>query len=124
MNQRALFHEDVYEALRTDVMACGGTKSVGNALRPKLAVSAAGEWLNNCLNRARAEKLDAEDILFIKRLAKQNGSFATVFFEMDDIGMSHPISIEPEDEKARLRREFIKAQESMQAMLVQLQRLA
>ncbi len=124
MKQNALFHEDIYEALRTDVMAAGGTKIVGNALKPKLPIQQASEWVSNCLNRTRAEKFDAEDILFIKRMAKQNGSFATVYFEVDDIGMTHPISIEPEDEKVRLQREVLKVGSMFKDLVVRLEKLA
>lgn len=124
MNQNTLFHEDIYDALNTDIMACGGKKVVGNALRPKLAVNAAGEWVANCLNRTRAEKFDAEDILFIKTLAKQAGSFATYFFEADQIGMTHALPIEPEDEKARLQREFINAVGALKSIETRLGKLA
>lgn len=105
--QHRLFHEDIYEALKTDVQACGGAKKVGSALFPEKAADKAGELLNNCLNSDRPEKLSVEQVILLKKIAKQHGSFATVFFECDEIGLSHPTPIEPEDEKARLQREFI-----------------
>jgi hypothetical protein len=124
MKQNALFHEDIYEALRTDVMASGGTKVVGSALKPKLPIQQASEWVNNCLNRARPEKFDAEDILFIKRMAKQSGSFATLYFEMDDVGMTHPLPITPEDEQAQLMRTYIETVKAQSLIASRLEKLA
>lgn len=124
MQQERLFHEDIYEALRTDILALGGFKKVGSMLWPEKLADKAGENLNNCLNRTRPEKLDAEQILLIKREAKKVGSFAALLFEMDDIGMSHPTPIEPEDEYAKLQREFIHAQEEMGRMLKRMESLS
>lgn len=53
MNQQPLFCEDIFEALRVDVMALGGAKKVGCLLWPELSADKAGEMLNNCLNRTR-----------------------------------------------------------------------
>jgi hypothetical protein len=124
MTQNQLFYEDIYEALRTDVMACGGTKAIGLAMWPKLSAAEAQQRVSNCLNRTRSEKFDAEEILFIKRLARQKGSFATVAFEMQDLNMTMPTPIEPEDERARLQREVVKAAETFKQMITRLERLA
>jgi hypothetical protein len=109
MTQNPLFFEDIYEALRADVNACGGNKVVGLALWPKLSAQEAQVRMSNCLNRTRNEKFDVEEVLFIKRLARQKGSFITIAYEMQDVNMTMPQPIEPEDEKARLQREFISA---------------
>lgn len=124
MNQQPLFHEDIYEALRTDIGACGGSKKVGVALFPEKSADKAGELLNNCLNVTRPEKLSPEQMLLIKRLAKQHGSFATVLFECDDIGLTHPTPIEPEDQKAILQRDFINAIGKLEQIKNQLGRLS
>jgi hypothetical protein len=121
--QQSLFYEDIFEALRTDVMALGGSKRVGAMLWPEKAADKAGELLNNCLNRDRAEKLDLEQTLFIKRAAKQVGSYATIFFECDDAGFTRPHPVEPEDETAKLQREFIEAAKRMEQMTARIERL-
>lgn len=109
MDQTQLFHEDIFEATRTDVMACGGFKEVGASLWPHLSVPDAGRRLANCLNDTRQEKLDQAEALFIKKLARRLGSFAMATYEADEITIERPRVIEPEDEKARLRKEFIRA---------------
>lgn len=123
MNQQALFHEDVYEALRVDVSAIGGAKRVGSMLWPEKTADKAGEHLNNCLNTARPEKLDPEQVILIKREAKKVGSFAAVFFECGEVGLSHPTPIEPEDEHAILQREFITATKHMDTIMKRFERL-
>ena len=124
MQQNELFHEDIFEALRTDIMALGGMKKVGHMLWPDKAPSKAGENLSSCLNESRPEKLDPNQVLFIKREAKQVGSFATQYFESDEIGMTRPTPIEPEDEKAQLEREFIEAQKNLTRMLGRIEKLS
>lgn len=123
MNQTELFHEDIYSALRTDVSAVGGMKKVGCMLWPALQPHKAQEKLAQCLNRERAEKLDLEQVLFIKAQAKKVGSFAAVFFECDEVGMSRPTPIEPEDEYAKLQRQFIESQKGMQQIAERMEHL-
>lgn len=124
MQQEKLFHEDIYEALRTDILACGGFKAVGCVLWPEKAADKAGENLNNCLNRTRPEKLDPEQVLLIQKLAKNRGAFASLYYQTDEIGMTRPLPIEPEDEKAKLQRQFIEAVKAQQAMLSRMERLS
>lgn len=69
MQQDSLFHEDIYDALGTDIKHIGGAKKVGVMLWPEKSADKAGENLNNCLNRTRPEKLDPEQIMFIVREA-------------------------------------------------------
>lgn len=123
MGQQSLFYEDIFEALRTDVMALGGSKRVGAMLWPEKTVDKAAELLSNCLNRDRAEKLDLEQTLLIKRAAKEVGSYATLFFECDDAGFTRPHPIEPEDEAAKLQREFIEAAKGMERLAGRIERL-
>ncbi len=124
MNQAALFHEDIYSAYRTDVQASGGFKIIGHKLRPTLKPDKAGEWLSQCLTADRPEKLSLEDQLFIKREARKCSSFAALTFEMQELCMSMPQPIEPEDERARLQREFISAVGQLKQIESQLGRLS
>lgn len=123
MTQQSLFFEDIYEALRTDIMALGGPKNVGHMLWPDKPADKAGELLNNCLNRTRNEKLDPEQVQFIKREARKRGSFATAYFCCDDAGFARPQPLEPEDEAAKLQRKFIAATAEMRELMVKLERL-
>ena len=121
MQQPQLFHEDIFEALRTDIMALGGFKAVGLVLFPDKEHKA-GDYLSTCLNTTRPEKLDPAQVHVIKKMAAKVGSYATVFFECDGCNLSRPEPIEPEDERARLQREFIGAVEKLDAIKCQLGR--
>lgn len=122
MQQEQLFHEDIYDAIKTAVMALGGAKKVGSELWPKLRVDKAGEKLNNCLNPLRPEKLDLEEYLHIRKKAREIGCHAIAEFVSQETGYkSEPI--EPEDEKAKLQRQFVQAQKQMQLIVNQMERL-
>lgn len=123
MTQDPLFHEDVYEAIRTTVMALGGSKKVGAALKPDLPADKAGEWLANCLNRTRPEKLDPEQLLFLSREGRRVGCHAIAVFINADGGYAAPQPVEPEDERALLQRQFVQAVEISKRIADRLEQL-
>ncbi len=122
MNQQSLFHEDVYEALQTDVQACGGNKVVGSLLYAEMPPDKAGEKLARCLNQHHQQELKPDQVSLIIKQASKGNSFATIYFICQEANLSQPERIEPEDEKAKLQREFIQMGESMKKMLEQIQR--
>lgn len=123
MNQLPLMCEDIFEALRVDVMALGGAKKVGCLLWPELSADKAGEALNNCLNRTRREKLDIEQVMLIARNAKEVGSYAAMTFMAQGCGFTVPEPVHPEDEKAKLQRAFIESVELQRRILAQMERV-
>ena len=124
MQQETLFYEDIWDAIRTDVMAAGGWKAVGHALHPKKTPPAAAEFLKCQVNPSRNEKLDAEEIALIKKLAKAKNSFAIHYFECDQLGMTRGSPIEPEDEMAKLKKDYINAVEFMATIQKRMEQLA
>ena len=122
--QYELFHEDIYNALRTCVSALGGPKEVGVQLwgnsttPPKQA-----DKLANCLNPDHAQKLSLDETLWILAEAQRAGCHAGINFICRESGYSDPQPIEPEDEKAALKREFMASVKTQQAMLARLEKL-
>lgn len=104
MNQRALFHETVFDALGADISASGGFKVVAGKLWPTESPTTAAAKLRNAINPEQPHKLSPDEVLAIKRLAKEHGSFATVNFEAQELGYT-PTWIDPEDELERIERE-------------------
>ena len=104
--QNKLFHESVEDALTTDVLAAGGYKRVGHTLRMDLSPEHAAAWLRACLNVERAEKLSPGHVLQIKRMAKEAGSTAAIQYEGEQLHFQ-VTWIEPEDELAKLLREYL-----------------
>ena len=121
MNQQKLWHEDIYEALGTDVQALGGNKVVGAKLWPEKSPDKAGEHLSNCLNRTRNEKLNPEQVIFIITEARKITSLASMTFISKTSNFKDPEPIEPESENARLQREFIQAAKVVEGIAKQIE---
>ena len=120
-DQIPLFIEDYHEAIRATVQALGGFKRVGSDLKPDLAVEAAGRWLADCCNPDKREKLSLTELAFIRKAARQAGCHILATYEAREAGYAEPQPVEPEDERAKLERQFI---ESVRALEVIQQRLA
>lgn len=104
MNQQALFYDSIYDAIGADIAAAGGFKAVASKLWPSKDVTAAANVLRNAVNPDQAQKLDPDEVLAIKRLAKEVGSFAAVSYEGAQLGYA-VTWIDPENELARIERE-------------------
>lgn len=117
--QHALFHDSILDAIAADVAAIGGVKKAAALLWP--AVSDAAGRLRACLSPEHAQKLDPEEVLRIKALARDVGSFATVAYESQALGYRFEWTA-PEDEQARLQREFIEMGKRMEQVLAQMNR--
>lgn len=109
MTQEPLFHEDIFEAIRTAVMSLGGMKKAGAMLWPDKPADKAGELMANCLNRTRPEKLDPEQVMLLARESRKLNCHAIAHYFNASTGYAEPIPVEPEDERARLQREYIAA---------------
>lgn len=104
MNQAALFHDTIFDALGADIAAAGGFKVVAGKLWPAENITTAATKLRNAVNPEQAQKLCPEEVMQIKRLALLAGSSATVQYEAQQLG--YAVSwIEPEDELQRIERE-------------------
>lgn len=116
MEQIALIHEDIYEALRTCVAASGGPKRVAAVLWPEMPADKAANRLADALNVTRREILNPEQVVLLMRLGRQAGCHAGMTYLAAECGYEAK-PIEPEDERARLEREF-NASVKLQADLV------
>jgi hypothetical protein len=114
--QSFLFHESLAEALKEVILSAGGTKSVACKLWPEKTPDAAQRTLLDCLNDNRSEKLSPEQVLYLIRIGRETGCHAAINYITRDAGYSDPQPIEPEDEKAKLMRDFIQAQKVMSSI--------
>jgi len=124
MDQLPLIVEDHDEALQATVMAIGGFKKVGAALWPDLAPDAAGRRLSDCCNPERRDVLAPKQLCLIRRMARQQGVHILAAYEMREAGYADPIPLEPEDERARLQREYVAAVKQLASLSNRLDRLA
>jgi hypothetical protein len=119
----SLFHESLADALRECIAVCGGLKAVGKVLWPEKDCDIAGRLLADCLNEAKREKLSPEQVLLLLRSAREKGCHAGMAFIARDLGYADPQPIEPEDERAKLQREFIESTKRLAQMAQRIEQL-
>lgn len=120
--QQGLFQETYEDAIRDTVSALGGFKKVGNMLWPTIPADDAGRKLANCLNTDKREKLCVNELRYIRVEARKAGVHILANFEMRDSGYAPPQPLEPEDERAALMREFVKAQQEFKGIFYRMER--
>lgn len=123
-DQIPLFVEDLNEAIRAAVNALGGPKVVGSVLKPERSPVDAGKWLSDCLNTEKRDRLDPHQLAYIRRAARAKGVHVLAAFEAQDAGYAPPQPINPEDEDAQLRREFIAAVSALEELQQRMQKNA
>lgn len=123
MNTPALFHESINDALREVVQALGGFKKAGAAMFPEKSPDAAGRHIADCLNPDRSERFNPDQVLWLLREGRRVGCHAAATYLMREAGYADPLPIEPEDEKARLEREFIAAAKTVSGIADRLARI-
>jgi hypothetical protein len=107
--QQPLFFEDVNDALRHAVQACGGAKVVGGRLWPDRSADAAARQLHDCINPDRPAHLTPEQLMMVFRLARERGEHAPLRWFCGSVGYSSPSPLTIEDERAATQRDFVNA---------------
>jgi len=116
------FHETVNDALTSAVAALKGYKAVGQMLRPEMTIENGAQWLRDCLNPSKREKLSPEQFMFILRAARTVGYHEAMNFVAFDTGYK-ATPVDPESQEAQLQERFIDAVEGLSAIQAQLQRI-
>ncbi len=117
MNQADLFYESYFDALRDDVKALGGSKVVGPLFWPEKSVHVAANTLNDKLNPERRERLTEEqERLIMRRAGATRGFSAALAYICDETRFERSKPIEPQDEVAKLQREYIAAVKQLAAI--------
>lgn len=123
MNQPALFHEDIWQALRDCVGALGGAKVVGDKLRPEMGPEKSARWLLDCLNPDKADKLSVEQLLLILAEARKANCHVAAHYIAQATGYAAPQPIEPEDERAALQRLFVESVRAQSELVRRMERI-
>lgn len=106
-------HESFTDALRESIQAVGGYKTVGALLWPQMPVDQAAGKVRDCLNPDRRERFCPDQLALILRLARQADCHAAAAFLMHEAGYADPVPVDPEDEVARMQREFVEATKTL-----------
>lgn len=109
MEQTPLFCESLSDALDVVIKTCGGAKVVGCQLWPEKTPEAAQKLLLACLNEHRSERLNPDQLMFLLKLGRQKNCHAAMHYLSESCGYTLPQPLEPEDEQAQLKRDFIQA---------------
>lgn len=89
------FYESPEDALRAAIQALGGSKKVGKSLWPDKTVDNASRSLLDAINPNRNEKLDATQVIFIFRTAKEAGCTSPFLWFANECGFdASPVSKE------------------------------
>lgn len=123
MEQGALFHESIYEALRATIAGLGGAKQVGCQLWPEKPADEANRQLLDCLNPDRAARLDPEKLLLLLKLARGKSIHTGIGWILAECGYAPPAPIEPEDQIAELQRLWIQSIERQGEIAQRMERL-
>ena len=121
--QMSLHHESMADALREVIQAVGGTKAVGERMFPDMPIDHAASRIRDCLNHDRRDRFTPDQVMMILRMGHQAGCHAGMIFIARDLGYSDPVPVEPEDEVARLQREFVEASKSLMTMANKIERM-
>lgn len=77
-------------------------------MRKDRSVDELSRWVSDCLNNERRERFDPDQVLWLLREGRRIGCHGAMQYIARDAGyVATPI--EPEDEKAKLQRQFIEA---------------
>jgi sugar phosphate isomerase/epimerase len=120
--QLALIHETIHDAIREAIQTLGGFKKVGAMLWPENGVEHAAGHLRDCLNPERRERLTPEQVDLIGRMAREAGCHAIATYFCRSWGYADPVPIQPEDEVARMQREFIEATQRLAELAARIEK--
>lgn len=123
MHQEQLWDDTLSDALRNVVAACGGPKKVASTLWPTKQPPAAARYLNQCLEDERAEKLALDELMAVLKMGREADCHVAMYLIADQLNYEKPGTVDPESERDRLQREFIRATKTMQQLSVRMERL-
>jgi hypothetical protein len=121
--QEALFHERIEDAIAA-VADMLGRKRVACELWPEKTERDALNLFDACLNSERREKLSPSQVIFVARLGRAKGLHSIAQYIARELGYADPVPIEPEDEKAKLQREYVEAARHMVRMAERIEQLS
>lgn len=127
MEQLELQSRSFELAFEADIHTAGGWHVVAKRLFPgKFADSPrnAINHLRNCVNPNHAQKLDDEDRMLIWQLVRDKGTVpVSIVFICDELNLSTPALINPEDEKAALQRQVMQSVATFESLVSRLEKI-
>ena len=123
MNQEKMLFEDWADAARDVIRAAGGTKVAAAILFHNKPIFTAVARLNDALNPALDAKLSPDEFLQLCKIGHQHRCHALMRFMCEEIGYEPPLTLNVEDEKARLQRQFVEGCEAMHKLVARMEKV-
>jgi hypothetical protein len=112
--QLSLVHEDLNEALKHLISAMGGPKVIGDAMWPAMKnPEKAGRKVADCLNSNHQQKFSPDEVIWLLCEVRKKGIHSAMAWISEECGYAAPQPIVPEDEAAKLQRQFINATQEL-----------
>lgn len=120
--QQRLFYDDWQQAV-TDTIANSGksVKEVASALWPDMKMDSAYARFKNALRDDKAEKLTFAEVIYICRFC---GSSDALYYMAQELDHAKPEPIVPQDEQARLLREFNASADALKKLADRIERFS
>lgn len=117
---------DWNDALGGVVLALGGYKKVGTLLRPELKdkPESAGQWLRDCLNQEKRERLNPDQVFMLLRLARAENYHAAKHWMDGELGYEQGRPLSPKDEGINLARHCADLARELKTSIDRLERLS
>lgn len=117
---------DWNDALDGVVHSLGGYKKVGVMLRPELEAKAiaAAQWLRDCLNPDKAERLNPDQVFLLLRIARNEGYHAAKHWMDAELGYEQGRALKPQDEAVDLTKHCADLARELRTSIDRLERLS
>jgi hypothetical protein len=123
MDQPALFHERIEEALDEVIKTCGGRKKFASEMWPNKPHRDAHNLLDACLNPERREKFAPHDVLYVLKRGREADCHVAMEFLCGESGYTKPVPIDPESERAKRERELVETVKRAERLIDDIKRL-
>ncbi len=121
--QLSLVVEDIHEALAEIVRALGGNEAVGVRLYPERTPAAAATFVRNATSPTRAERFNPEQVWLLFVWARQAGFHNAKRWFDESTGYVPGEPLEPDDERAKLQRDFIESVNRQADLVARMERI-
>lgn len=121
-DQQSLWHDTPESALQDVVIALGGFKKIGYELWPGKGPAEASRYLHRILDPTRPEKASLGELLLILKWGREAGVHTGMAYFAQESGYKAE-PLEPEDERARLQREFVESVKQLGRIQKQIDRI-
>lgn len=117
MQQRRMFYESVNDVLDATIKLLGGYKVVGAKLRGDKAPDQAAQWLRDCLNDERRERLDPDQVMSVVLMGREAGIHEYAEYIAATVGYAPPVPLTRDDIAQRTLAEGAQALQQIFAMM-------